>query len=958
MIARITAIILLLALHPSIGWAALIVSDVIVDCGGGRACATQGERFKTLKDSYRNITHLRQTLKVLVSSGGVKDFRWELSGGSGPQVIFIKFKSKLLISSVAIKSEDPLIQEYVERNTRLKTGVWHEQGMLIDESLRLRQYLSSKGYPRSEITFKERVRGDEVLITATILPGKAQLLSEVVVRTESAVVRGFAERKFLDIVGKNFDIQTARAKADELEAELFIYGYYLASIALTPKKIGENVAVEALIGPVEQWTFDLKRPPLPAEDVKLEFGPIVREMFKRYRRPVDEGSLRVGIQEFYRKQGYLSAQVKLVMSRYRGSLGDWVNAGSVEVNPGVRTRVRNATFPGAQLWDEKKLKKMWDDQALELSRAGFYDEESQNGFSDWLRGQYIRLGYVRAEVPPPRAIFSGDSNTEEARLEYTVTEGPRVFVDEIRVSGVSDSESVAIMEEIETKEGSPFNPLQLALDVKKIAEDFQEKGWYQAEVVNRDADSIVVYGKDRSSVKLLIEVRKGKMLTFNRLVIVGNRDTRNNVIRRKSPFTRGAPITPSKVREFENALSSTGLFTSVKARPIIHKGDTPLTDVVIEVLERDYGLIEIAPGYRTDIGLKLSGSVSYLNIFGENISTSLTGQVNQRLDYTAFDKRRRDEGKSLMEYNLTSQFNVPDVEETAIDYGLTLSMQRRRFFSFDADIRRLANTISRDFASRFSISLRHQFESINQFDATETRDNGSFEIGALTPSFTADFRNTRINPTAGAWFNISNEFANPLFFSQKKDDLTINFYKLISRNRFYIPIPRGTIAISAVGGLQENLAKSYRTDGDGNPVVDAETGQRLTEGYIPNIKVFRLTGLDIVRGFSDEEINRLPNGNDIGDDPVQNKAYMANLKVEPRYFINDSLMAGVFYDAGRVYVDTVDIGDLRQSVGVTFKVVTPVGTLDFDYGIKLLRKKDQSGNLEAPGRFHVSIGFF
>jgi outer membrane protein insertion porin family len=958
MMARLLVLIFFLLVYPVWGWSALIINDVKIDCGGGRACTVQRERFKTLADTYRNITHLRQTLKVLVSAGGVKDFSWELSGEEGPQSISIKFKSKLVISAVIIKSDDALIQEYVERNTRLKTGVWHEQGLLIDESLRLRQYLSSKGYPRAEINFKERVRGDEVLITVMVIPGKAQLLSEIVVRTESSVIRGFAERKFLDIVGKNFDIQTARAKADELEAELFSYGYYLVSIALTPKKVGENVVVEALIGPVEQWTFDLKRPPLPTEDIKLEFGPIVREMFKRYRRPVDEGSLRVGIQEFYRKQGYLNALVKLVMSRYRNSLGDWVNAGAVEISPGVRTRVRDVSFPGALLWDEKKLQKMWDDQSLELSKAGFYDEESQNAFSDWLRGQYIRLGYVRAEVPPPRALFSGENGTENARLEYTITEGPRVFVDEIRVSGVDDAETVEIMEGIETKEGAPFNPLQFTLDLKKIADDLQDNGWYQAEVVNRDADNIVLYGKDRSSVRLTINIRKGKMITFNRLVIVGNRDTRNNVIRRKSPFTRGMPITPTKVREFENALSSTGLFTSVKARPIIHKGDTPLSDVVIEVVERDYGLIEIAPGYRTDIGLKLSGTVSYLNIFGENISTSLTGQVNQRLDYTAFDPRRRKEGKSLMEYNLTSQFNIPDVEETAIDYGLTLSMQRRRFFSFDADIRRLANTISRDFGSRFSVSLRHQFESINQFDATEKRDNGSFEIGALTPSFTADFRNTRINPTAGAWFNISNEFANPLFFSQKKDDLTINFYKLISRNRFYVPIPRGTIAISAVGGLQENLAKNYRTDGNGNPVLDPETGQRLTEGYIPNIKVFRLTGLDIVRGFSDEEINRLPNGNDIGDDPVQNKAYMANLKIEPRYFINDSLMAGVFYDAGRVYVDTVDIGDLRQSVGVTFKVVTPVGTLDFDYGIKLLRKKDQSGNLEAPGRFHVSIGFF
>lgn len=958
MMLRFVVVLLAIMICPLTGWSALIINDVKVDCGSSKACSTQAERFKTLKDTYRNITHLRQTLKVMVSSGGVKDFRWELANEDGPQAIRISFQPKLMVGVVTVKSSDPLIQDYVERNTRLKTGVWHEQGTLIDEGLRLRQYLSSKGYPRSEVTFKEQVRKDEVYITITIDPGKPQILSEIIVRTDSGVVRSFAERKFVDIVGKNFDIQVARAKADELEAELFTYGYYLVSIALTPKKVGENVAVEALIGPVEQWTFDLKRPPLPAEDIKLEFGPIVRDMFKRYRRPVDEGSLRVGIQEFYRKLGYLNAQVKLVMSRYRGSQGDWVNAAQVEVSPGIRTRVRDVSFPGAQLWPGTKIKKMWEDQSFELSRAGFYDEESQNAFSDWLRGQYIRLGYVRAEVPPPRAIFSGETGTENARLEYTITEGPRVFVDEIRILGVDETESVEIMESIETKESAPFNPLQFTEDIKKISDDLQDKGWYQAEVTNRDADNIVLYGKDRSSVRLQINVSKGKYLTFNRLVIVGNRDTRNDVIRRKSPFTRGMPITPNKIREFENALSSTGLFTSVKARPIIHKGETPLSDVVGEVVERDYGLIEIAPGYRTDIGLKLSGTVSYLNIFGDNISTSLTGQVNQRLDYTAFDPRRRKEGKSLMEYNLTSQFNVPDVEETAIDYGLTLSMQRRRFYSFDADIRRLANTISRDFGSRFSISLRHQFESINQFDATETRDNGSFEIGALTPSFTADFRNTRINPTAGAWFNISNEFANPLFFSQKKDDLTINFYKLISRNRFYIPIPRGTIAISAVGGLQENLAKKYRTDGNGNPATDPETGQRLTEGYIPNIKVFRLTGLDIVRGFSDEEINRLPNGNDIGDDPVQNKAYMANLKIEPRYFINDSLMAGVFYDAGRVYVDTVDLGDLRQSVGVTFKVVTPVGTLDFDYGIKLLRKKDQDGNLEAPGRFHVSIGFF
>ena len=40
------------------------------------------------------------------------------------------------------------------------------------------------------------------------------------------------------------------------------------------------------------------------------------------------------------------------------------------------------------------------------------------------------------------------------------------------------------------------------------------------------------------------------------------------------------------------------------------------------------------------------------------------------------------------------------------------------------------------------------------------------------------------------------------------------------------------------------------------------------------------------------------------------------------------------------------------------EILTPVGTLDFDYGFKLLRKRDANGTLEDPGRFHVSIGFF
>ena len=117
-------------------------------------------------------------------------------------------------------------------------------------------------------------------------------------------------------------------------------------------------------------------------------------------------------------------------------------------------------------------------------------------------------------------------------------------------------------------------------------------------------------------------------------------------------------------------------------------------------------------------------------------------------------------------------------------------------------------------------------------------------------------------------------------------------------------------------------------------------------------------GADIIRGFQDDEMNRLDNGEDISAVAIDSRAYLFNFKFEPRYYINDSMIFGVFYDAGRVFVDEFDFNDLRSSAGLTFKLLLPFGTVDFDYGIKLLRKRDTDGNLESPGRLHVSIGFF
>ncbi len=264
---------------------------------------------------------------------------------------------------------------------------------------------------------------------------------------------------------------------------------------------------------------------------------------------------------------------------------------------------------------------------------------------------------------------------------------------------------------------------------------------------------------------------------------------------------------------------------------------------------------------------------------------------------------------------------------------------------------------SKNFTSAFSASVKYQFERIVQFDATETKDNDNFSIGGITPSVTWDLRDDAINPRKGSFFTLSSEWANSNFGSMKEKDLEVNFVKVISRNRFYYPVGDFTLALSLAAGYQKNFAEELLKDSQGNTILN-DNNQPKTRGYIPSIKVFRLDGYDEIRGYDEGEINRLMDGTPVGEVIVQREAYFTALKFEPRYNLTDTIRLGIFYDAGRVFVGDFQPTKLRSSVGASFKYVTPVGSLDFDYGIKLQRRTYQDSVRDSVGRFHLSIGFF
>ncbi|MFA5582950.1 MAG: POTRA domain-containing protein [Bacteriovoracaceae bacterium] len=936
-------ILFLLTLLFSFSTWAYEINQVEVSCSPIKICQFRKKQFKALKGEYRSYLHFRESIKIIASDGGYKSFKYDIDEN---KKLSVHFELKPIVKSVGIVFPGSSLDMDPYDVVKFKEGEFFEPSLLGESKTALEQKLDSLGYPDHQVQIKVIDKNEFVDLSVIITLEQPRVYKGLSTSSKSEFVNNFLHRKFLHLYDQPFDYNRFRLLLDEAQKDLFSYGYYLVHLEMSPVVKQKKVELEINVENDQFFTFDFEGIQRETRDQLLG---LITGLFKQYKRPVSESIVRLEIQEYYKKIAYLNVKVQINRSVFKNKYQEDVLLYKVRIDEGQRTRLTNVTFSGSSYFNESKIKNFYEKEAFELASLNYYDVEYLNYFIDFLKRKYISEGYVQIKVIGPHTSFNEDKS--KARVEYIIQEGRQASVRNIQFTGVPAEYESDLHELMKNNIGKPFNPIDLTDDIKEVNQFLQNKGYFFAEVSNVNDDSIVTYSTNGAEVDVHLIVNLGPMVRLNRPLFIGNLKTQRRVLEKKIVLDKGDIITPQKTQALESSLSSTGLFNSVSVYPLKHTSSDEHTDLIVRVSERDYGLIEIAPGYRTDLGVKLSATASYQNIAGANQALTLRSQINQRLDYQTLDQNRRKQNKRLLEHNNSLTYNKSDLFDTMIDLQAGLAYQRRRFYSFDADIARFNTTFTRDLSKRVSASLRYQLEAISQFNATEDLDNGSFKIGAITPSLTFDLRNSQVNPTAGAFFNMSVEYANPNFGSQETKDLTINYYKLISRNRFYVPFKNGTVAISLVGGIQENLSRE---------TIDGASweGGPLRRGYIPNIKVFRLSGMDIVRGFQDEEINRMPDGRDISEFRVQNRAYLANLKIEPRYFINDKMIIGAFYDAGRVFVDSVDLGDLRDSVGITFKILTPVGTLDFDYGIKLLRKKGPDGRLEDPGRFHVSIGFF
>lgn len=784
----------------------ITLNAVNVECTNSDDCGQRKTRFNNLIGEYRSLLHLKETLKILASDGGYQAFSYELmSLADKTTVLNIKIKIKPVINEINIGYTDRNLEVDPSQLLSVKEGDFFENNKLRESIDGLQKKLEGLGYPHTTHELLVTKKGTKVLISLAITLGPPRIFKKVRTNSTSNYIIDYLNKKFIPYYDKPFDSTKFKLYLDEAQKELFSYGYYLLSMDFAPVIKNNRVILDVKVTNDKLFAFDFKNVHEESRDV---LHTIVTDLFRKYKRPLSESILTGGILELYHKKALINTTVRTEISTFKNMYGETVNLYRITLDEKYKTRMTDVNFIGNVYYSRKKLKNFFEKEAFELASIDFYDPEYLNFFAGFLKEKYVKNGFVQIKIQGPIKVF--DAEKKNVSVEYVIQEGLRAMVRGVEFQGLPPDFEEQILLKLKNKEGSPFNPIEMVEDLKKVASILQEKGYYFAEVTNANDDSVVRYSKSGADVYIRFEVNPGPMVKLNRLIFLGNNKTRKRILSKKITLKKNDIVTPAQTREIEAVLSATGLFNTVNVQPMRHSSKNTATDLIIKVSEREYGLVEFAPGFRTDLGLKLTGTASYQNVGGENLAVTLRSQVNQRVNNQTFDKPRRKQNRQFLEHNTTLTFTKGDIFDTLIDSTTSFSYQRKRFYSFDADIVRGNTTLTRQLNNNLSASVRYQLENIKQNNSlVNPADNGSFRIGAITPSLTYDLRNSLVNPRKGAFFNVSTEFANPFFLSQQTDDLTINYYKFVSRNRFYLPFKNGTVAISMVGGGSAEPGPGY-----------------------------------------------------------------------------------------------------------------------------------------------------
>ena len=301
----------------------------------------------------------------------------------------------------------------------------------------------------------------------------------------------------------------------------------------------------------------------------------------------------------YKKNGFLNTKVSI--NTRPDSVGINNEKMLINIDLGDRVKINSINFEGNKIVKSSNLKKQMKKTKTKLpgrfwKKSKFIEEDYKNDLSA-IVDYYKEKGYRDARILADSVLV--DKNTIDLNIE--IIEGNKYYFGNINFLGNSIYSDELLSRALGLYKGDVYNGVLLK---KRIADDSKPDGeditnLYQNNGYLFSTINAVEIAAENDTINFEIRINEGKPAFFDKITVIGNDRTNDNVIYRELRTKPGELYSKDKIVRTVRELGQLGFFDPEQISPDFKNVDPNAGTVDIEygLVEKSASQVELQGGY-------------------------------------------------------------------------------------------------------------------------------------------------------------------------------------------------------------------------------------------------------------------------------------------------------------------------------------------------------------------------
>lgn len=569
----------------------------------------------------------------------------------------------------------------------------------------------------------------------------------------------------------------------------------------------------------------------------------------------------------------------------------------LDINEGKVAKISSMKIAGNHIFNESKLLNLFEIGEADFFIINYFTEKDHyskvalDAGIESMKSFYINAGYLDFKVNKVKTDLS--KNKQSININIQISEGAEYKIGTIQFTGDLLNHSIEELRKLLSfKKGDVFERKKITQSLQAINNVFTNQGYAFS-----DVEVTTLKNTNTHTIDLNINITPNKKVYINRITIVGNTRTQDEVIRREIDIYEGGLYSNTELNESIEKIKRLGFFSDVKMQVSKLEGFEDKINLHFTVEETQTGNFSIGVSHSSSTGASLNLGVQERNFLGtgNTLNLSLSNSKAARdIGFYFADPYFTQDGHSISYGVFSKELDADELEISdyqmdengfSLGYGIPVTKETR----IGADLRASKRDI--DCGSTFSNDEPEQCASD---DETELKLSLNWSNNTLD-----DFN----FPTKGQKNDLNFGLALPI--------ADFRYYKIGASHKSYYPLKNDlTVALKSNIGL----AQGY----DGK--------------QLPFFKRYYGGGSSSVRGFDFNSLGERYAGTDKAKGGELSFLTSTSI-ISPIKFMDDSknMRISAFADLGSISEEAsnFDLDELRLSTGVAFSWLTPIGPLGF-----------------------------